>query len=635
MKISKKNNLILCLKLWIEFLAGSVVLISFLSLFSLMRLGGWLSLFCGVGWAVYRLRELQWRGWSNAMKGHGLFAVMAIFCLVSLAFGPHSFLDSFSYRIPQMLLWLQDGHPCAVPNVDMRINQMPHVWPFISTVFFLPLREWGLAVPNYISYLLLYGIMGFLAALSGTAGRKGKWILVVFMTAPVMIMQAASNDNVLTCVSLLLASLYFVLQGKPTTQTVVYSALAFALACGIKPQYITLAPLWLIWFFMDVSGARFKWSCLIWLLPVTVLCSPLPTLTVNQLVYGSFSHPDVVDHAHRATSDVIEDTANLVDEAGSFRANAIHSYISLINQMTALPVNPVAGKLTRRLEEAAEEYAVFKVFDFEHQRVYPLLIPEKASFSLLATLALVVGLACSRRAPRIYTVLAWGSFMALVAAIQLTTPDTLGRSFIGFFLLMLPLAFNGLLRLPHNVLAFWGILALLVGVFTVVLNPAKPLWPSGLLAEQIGHLGIKNQLVQYGQFSHRHESGAELIESIPLSEKIIGAIAYDGTPVVEFWKPFRLKRHVKFYSPVVSRDQLQADGVAYILIKHPDLMLPFDGFLENIGGEIEQTAYYTSYMQKGSEPWYLIKLYSADCKLKCPVWKSSAPCQNEPFFNSP
>ncbi|MEE9369245.1 MAG: hypothetical protein V3V05_10365, partial [Pontiella sp.] len=24
-----------------------------------------------------------------------------------------------------------------------------------------------------------------------------------------------------------------------------------------------------------------------------------------------------------------------------------------------------------------------------------------------------------------------------------------------------------------------------------------------------------------------------------------------------------------------------------------------------------------------------------DCKLKCPVWKSSAPCQNEPFFNSP
>ncbi|MEE9368892.1 MAG: sulfatase-like hydrolase/transferase, partial [Pontiella sp.] len=25
---------------------------------------------------------------------------------------------------------------------------------------------------------------------------------------------------------------------------------------------------------------------------------------------------------------------------------------------------------------------------------------------------------------------------------------------------------------------------------------------------------------------------------------------------------------------------------------------------------------------------------AVDCKLKCPVWKSSAPCQNEPFFNS-
>ena len=28
-------------------------------------------------------------------------------------------------------------------------------------------------------------------------------------------------------------------------------------------------------------------------------------------------------------------------------------------------------------------------------------------------------------------------------------------------------------------------------------------------------------------------------------------------------------------------------------------------------------------------------LSGVDCKLKCPVWKSSAPCQNEPFFNSP
>ena len=257
---------------------------------------------------------------------------------------------------------------------------------------------------------------------------------------------------------------------------------------------------------------------------------------------------------------------------------------------------------------AAEKYAVCRSLDCANQRSYPILIPEKASLSFFASIALIGGLLLSRGAKRPYVVLCWGSLLAVLAAIQLTIPDTLGRSFVGFFLLMLPLGFVGLLRLPVRHLKTWGVLALFFGLLTIVINPALPLWPVKVLAENITKPVFKTQLVQYSMFSHRHESGNGLVEAIPSAEKRIGAIVYDGTPTVEFWKPYRLKRNVKFYSLSVSRQRLRKDGVSYLLIKHPNLTFPSDEFLKNIDGIVEKTAFYTSYMQKGDEPWYLINI---------------------------
>jgi hypothetical protein len=614
MKDTKHYKLLIFLKLWVEFLAGATIVLSLLSLFSAMKLGGWIALFCGLGWAAYRMRELKWDGWYQGIKKHWIFIILASFCFVSLALGPHCVLDSYIYRIPQILLWLQEGHPWSVPYVDWRINQMPHIWPFISAIFFLPFGERGLALPNFISLLLLYGILVSFLNRLGTTWSKSQWILAIFIASPVIVMQAASNDNVLACVTLLMISLYFALYGKSTTETVVYSAIAFSMACGIKPQYMALAPLWILWFFWGKAAPwkLFKWNHFIWLVPLVILCSPLPDFAVNQFVHGSYMYPNVVD-ATLETVDTMPPKASDYsgkDRQGTYLSRSIHSYVSLANHLTALPVNPLADRMNRMMRQAAEKHAFFRVMDFETQKVYPLLITEFASLSFIATLALVVGLLFCRGASRVYTTLAWGSFLALITAVQLTTPYTVARSFVGFFLLMLPLAFYGLIRLPRKILALGGAVAMIAGIITIILNPARPMWPSVALVDRIADPTLKNKVIQYNMFFHRHESGRDLVESIPQTERIVGAIVWKITPLVEFWKPYELKRRVRFYSPSVTWERLKNDGVSYLIIKHPGLTGSLDEFLEHVRGEIVQTKYYTSFMIEGARAWHLVRIHS-------------------------
>jgi hypothetical protein len=610
--IEHRNSLLSSiLKIWIENIVGIVLILSVFSTVSLLRLGGWISLGMAFLWTAWRLRQMEIERPDIKLLDHWPFFVLSSVCLVSLVAGPHDFLDSFSYRIPQILLWLQEGHPWSVPNVDMRINQMPHVWSFLGIPFFLSLREWGLAIPNWISYVLLYGILRNFAVKQGMSPNKAKWILCIFMASPVMVMQAASNDNVLTCTTLLALSLYFAVQQPRSTSWTAYSALAFALACGIKPQYVTLAPIWLVWFLWgkEAPVRSFRWCSLVWLVPVVVLCSPLPTFFVNQVFHGSISQPMVQEGSEYQGSTLVVSSKS---EESGFEAELSHSFLSLGNQMMALPVNPLSGQLNHWMQTTGERIRILNRIGLYKQRVWPLVIPENASFGFFATIPLLVGLglALRRRGCKGGWV-AGGSLAAMVAAIFITTPGTLGRSFIGFFVLMLPFCFFGLDCFRLRVIRLWGVLCLLVGLLVIVINPACPLWPVSAVSNAVSNPKLKNAILDYGKYAKRHESGRTLVENIPSETTIIGAVTYDGNPIAELWKPFSHVRSVNFYSPEVNAEHLHDDGVSYIIVKHPNLLVDEElspAFLAQVNGHIISKEFYVSYIQKGPEPWYLVRV---------------------------
>lgn len=603
MSISEELTTSLLLKLWVQVLVLIVCVVGSFSLIAQMNIGGWIGLFSSMVWGAWCLRRIKWKAVGSNWRQHKLFLCILTFCLVSFIIGPHSFIDSFSYRIPQLLFWLQEGHPWSVPNVDMRINQMPHVWPFLSSVFYLPFRAWGLAIPNMISLMLLYLIIHRFLMKSGISWNKGQWIAIIFIASPVIVMQAPSNDNVLSCTALLMASLFFCVFEKNKTSAVIYSALSFALACGIKPQYVTLAPLWLGWFFIGRQAAfkSFRWRVLIWLTPLVIACSPLPTFTVNQLLNGSFSHPVVLDEY-----DLNETRAQESDAETT--SSSLSSYTALLNQMMALPINPLSRKMNQSFLNLAHEYPLLEKIDLNKIRVYPLLITEKASLSLFASLALFSGLLLARHGQGRLKFVTMLSFFGLVIAIQMTKPGTLGRSFVGFFTLMLPLCFYGLGRLPLWLLRVYGLVALLMGIVTIVINPASPLWPVEFVAERVSGPSIKNQLHQYARYSKRHTSGAELVAKLPEQLERLGVIAEEGTPLEELWKPLYFQRSVIPVAFRVERMQLLDREIKYLIVKNDFIEEELDAFLARIKGEIVAEELYVTYMQQGAEPWYLVRL---------------------------
>ena len=603
MSISEEETTSCLLKLWVQILVIIVCVVGSFSLIAQMKIGGWIGLFSSIAWGAWCLKKIKWQTVGSNWRQHTLFLSVLVFCLLSFIAGPHSFIDSFSYRIPQLLFWLQEGHPWSVPNVDMRINQMPHVWPFLSSVFYLPFGAWGLAIPNMISLFILYLIIHQFILKLGVSWEKGQWIALIFMASPVMVMQAPSNDNVLSCVTLLMVSFFFCMFEKNKTSAVIYSSLSFALACGIKPQYVTLAPLWLGWFFTGWQAPfrSFKWRALIWLFPLILVCSPLPTFTVNQLLNGSFSHPVVLDEDNLKEKRSHESETEL-------NASSLSSYTALLNQMMALPVNPLSEKINQTFSNLAHEYPLLEKIGLNKIRVYPLLITEKASISLFASLALFAGLALAANGKRDFKIVALFSLIALIIAIQITKPSTLGRSFVGFFILMLPLCFFGLGRLPLRLIRSFGLVVFLMGIVTIIINPASPLWPVSLVQEKVSSSSIKSQLDQYGRYSKRHTSGSELVKMLPQRATRLGVVVDDGTPLAELWMPFSSERKIFPYSKQVKKRHLIDDNIEYIIVKKSFDKNEFDQFLQTLSGKVVAKENSISYMSKGIETWFLVRI---------------------------
>lgn len=447
--------------------------------------------------------------------------------------------------------------------------------------------------------------------------RKGLWILLNFISAPVFVMQASTNDNVLTCVTLLAISVYFAVKGKPGTSNTLYAAFAFALCCGIKPQYVTLAPFYIVWFFIGKPSPfrASKIGVLIAFLPALLLCSPAPSFGVNYFMNGSISAPYVADPAATEPDSRYEGMLRRAEMPKTRGLDAVNSVFTLGRQMVALPVEPWADKLNAVINKMAKKSPVLDSLGFGTKMFRPMLIEEGASLGLFATIAMLVGIVIAWRKKVKGRAVVLFSLCAMMLAVFITTPGTLGRSFIGFFVIMLPFAFTGLASAPHGLLKVGGVLCLCMGVLTIVINPACPLWPVKTVAEYVPHAGLKSKMLEYAHYSKRHTGAEKISALIPAEEQVVGAQIADGEVSVGFWKPFESGRVVKFYPRELNLDRLKSDGVKYLIVKDYGSFLDENGLpssvLKRVHGEIAATIHHTSYMQKGPEPWFLVKVGAA------------------------
>ena len=632
---SLKDSKLSVLDFWAETWIGAVVLIllacSFLSLFSLLRYGAWIGAALAVGWTWLRVRRAG-RSAFAVPRFHGIgwgIPVLIALCLVSLLAGPHCFLDTYSYRLPQMFFWLQEGHPWSVPGVDGRINQMPHVWPFLSAAFFLPLGERALALPNFIGLLFLAALFRRWAARAAGPGAKTDAIALVFLSAPVFLMGASTNDNVVCCCAFLALSYHFADRPEATLRTTSLSALAFALACGIKPQYLALAPVWAAWFFFAPSRPwrTLRLEPLLVLLPLLVLCSPAPTLAVNRICWGSFMHPKVVERAETSGAAVVApDVGNAAppqeivgeprgqDVRGDERFRGERSFVKISSQLFAPPFNPFFGTMNRWVRSGGG--FVSRQLRRNDIRFQPLVIPELASLELFVSVALVFGLSLALRhrefRPRFVL-----PVLALTAlAVAYTKGATLGRSFSGFFLLLFPIALPALARLSKTLVSSYASLCLLVGVAVVVTDPSRPLIPLRFLSAKLANRpAAAARLADYAHYAERQFATRALLSEIPLDEAAVGLVVESNTPFAEIWLE-RPRVRVRPYSALPGTSRLGRDGVRHLVFKSRPLSgadgLPNADLLASSGLDPVKTVPYVSFASKGPEPWTLLETPAFD-----------------------
>ncbi len=651
------------LDFWAETWIGFVVLIllscSFLSLFSLLRVGAGIGTALALVWMGFRIRRVGWSVFGiPRFRGIGCgIPILLALVLVSLLAGPHCFLDSYSYRIPQMFFWLQEGHPWSVPNVDMRINQMPHVWPMLSTAFYLPLGERALALPNYLSLLLLASLFRHWAQRSIKDVQKADAVALVFLSAPVFLMGGTTNDNVVTCVTFLALSLHFAEQfgtlssttsttehteytesypnritravqraeGSVKSQanrrrTLALSAIAFALCCGIKPQYLVLAPLWGLWFLFAPSrpwkSASLRFLAV--LLPVLLLCSPVPTFAVNQLCWGSYSSPWVVDSEDPQPRQAW--TAP--------RPPVSRSFTALVNAMVSPPVNPAFSIINQSIETGTGVFA--RTLRSQEVTARPFAIAEGASFGFWTFLAFVVGLMMMLRKPSRDTnacrplsfppsspiaLIPLAILPLLLLAIWQTRAGTLGRSFIGFFLLMVPCSMMGLARFSKRALALWALWCAVNGCAAVVLDPAKPLWPVEAAIRRVaGRPTLAKQLSDYARYARRQDGPDALLAAIPATESRIGIVVEAGEPIADLWLRRKPGTTILPYPRTLSADRLRADGVRFLIVKDNGLRRHFgtdewmDALMAQTGTHLLAQTETVTYIAKGPETWRLFEV---------------------------
>ena len=600
-------------EIWIEISVLSVVLVGTASFFCKMSTGAYCAFILSMAWTAYRLCR------SRDLLGHNIVfspvqkAVLIVIFFgvcISAAIRPHSFLDSYSYRFPQMLFWLQEGRPFSIPDIDVRANQMPHVWPFLASVFFVPLGERAVAIPNIISFVVLfftlYDIFDFVAK----DAAKSFWFAVIVLTTPFAVMQAPGNDNVITSAAFIAVSMRFILLEKTNFKTIAFSACAFALACGIKPQYVTLAPIWGIWFLFSKTH---PWKTLrFWqfalLAALVFICSPAPTMISNQILHGSYKHPYV-----SSSQSVLETARNQPSaEKDSIVSSFASSNAALAYQLLAPPFNPLYKKINLQLDKIQKKHPLSKKI-LSGIHVQPLTIPEVASVGTIAMIAACAGvlLAILRRRWT-FLPLAAGTFFVMQVAVLITTPGTLGRSFFGFFIPMMPFIADGLRYVKTAVVACISIFSLVVSILVIIMNPASPLWPAEIVSNKISHPGIRQDIAEYTKFAHRKDGPHELLDHIPGHVKTIGIICQDGEPFSFVWKPLREHRRIIPFPYDADRSGLSNAGVSYLIVKHRNILSSDaksikESFLEKSGCSVVASARHTSYIQKGEETWFLLK----------------------------
>jgi len=549
--------------------------------------------------------------WAN-LKGIGEplafwpFILVGGLALVAALIYPPTMLDALTYRLPRILLWLQENHIRHFLTAENRVNYMPQVWGLVTLPLIQLAGDRLVTLWNYASWIVFYLIAyDWAFEVSGNV-NKSRVMAFIASTSTFAVLQACEATSDLFVTALVLISLRFVMQFERTRdwRNINWSVVSLLLATGTKPHVAVLALPLVIWFWMAPSKPwkSFQWRWLPGLIPVWLLCSPMLSWVLNYQTYGRWMGVEQTSFSGKSPV-----------------WNVLLGTAMTVWQGIQPPVNPLALMLNDRLQQGISEFGLNILLSRFSLRCSFISLVDGASLGLVLSTLLAVGVVLAVRRNR-QALNSWRGWAMAAGAIgywlvlSQFVPGTVGRSFCVFLFFAIPLAMVGWNSLRPQVLRAGLWLCLCSSLLALVLNPERPLWPAcraqRALAGSPRFSWLAKKMELYLLVPERARTGEALVQAIPGSEPAVAAVVGMDRPLLPLFRPYSLGRDVRLLPPHAVQRDLNRLQINYVIVgggaeeSYPELC----SYLEQSGDyELVLSHDYTSKLVRGAETWKLFR----------------------------
>ena len=561
---------------------------------------------CLAGWLTRRQGGSLQRLWVGLAEPLAWwpFGLLILMIVAAGLMYPPTMLDSLTYRLPRIVGWMEQGHISFFQGAEDRMNFMPHCWELCVLPLIQLAGDHLVWLWSFLSWILLCLVTYDWAIESRADKAQARAMALIAATTTYAVLQAESSANDMFATILMLLALRFAREfdRSGNGREINWALVSFGLAAGTKPQLAAFGLPLLIWFLASPTRPwrAFCWRWMPLMMPVWLLCSPIPSFVMNLHSYGTFAGPGQ-DFSVTSKGPLWNWTAGAA---------------MIIWQSSQPPVSP-AGLLNTQLDEWTQKSGIVKSVPRFSLRVPVVAMVDSAALGLIGSVLFVIGAWLALRR-RVVTWRSWqcaaltAGMVSLLIALSRIIAGSSGRIFAGFLYWALPLAVVGWNQLSARQLKFATGLSLCSAIMALVLTPSCPLWPAKWFHAKLKAHDPNGRMIQFMEpyflFPERAYTARELVEAIPQTEQQFLVLAGFDRPLLPLFWPYNSGPKLSFLPPNAMPEEMEWLKVNFVVVGggaeefYPQLI---DYLQKSRRFRLLDTRYYTSKIQRGAEPWLL------------------------------
>jgi hypothetical protein len=572
----------------------------------------------------------SWCKWRQRFQRPAplFFLVLVLLALAGGALYVPTNIDTNAYRIPRVLHWLGGEQWHWIHTFDPRFNSTGCGFEWLTAPVILFTRtDRFLFLINWLSYLMLPGLIFSVFIRLGVRRRVAWWWMWFLSAGGVFIVQAGSTSNDAFSAIYALAAVDFALRAGKSKSTgdLWLSMLAVSLLTNVKQ---TNLPLLLPWLIAAGGSLKLLRARPLGTAAVAIMCllvSVIP-VTIGNLQHGR----NWAGFSLNATGLENPVWANAKFEGSPFWG-IVGNIFNITIQNLAPPYFPFAERWNAIMEHFTQTSFGFHFTSFDcFGRMFRFASETTAAGIgpgiCLLTAASIWGAWKLRPAIRETLIrerlLRWlrlAPWLALLVFMAKTGSFAAGRYLAPYYPLLFPLVLTppGNLRLVGQ--KWWqrlGLLVMLGTAMQLVISLDRPLFPAKIILGWLNQGHAQSHFVSslsrlYGIESLSHGSQRNPFEKdLPQNERCIGYTSNGGLFEPGLWLPFGCRK-VELIRTEDTPQRLRQLGVRYVVVDDWLLSMihqTIAEWMERYDAELVTTAICRPQPTKDAIPLYLVRL---------------------------